>query len=301
VPIPARRPQQLRGRIFRGSRAVARGLLTKSELRSKAWRPLFRDIYADADLCISHRTRCTVVSRWLIPPGAAIAGRAAAALYGAIGIGADEPVDVVVPTGTRVGPMAGLRVHSATLAGTDLSHLGGLTATTPERTCWDVASWLDVVEAVVVIDTLLAKNVVTVERLREYAIERAGARGWCRLMRAANLADPGAESPQESRVRVRLVLAGLPRPQTQHVVTANGRFIARLDLAWPEFKVAVEYDGLWHDDPDQFHQDRKRLNRLLGNDWIVLHVTARRLRDDFDGFAAEVRAALRSRTPWRSR
>lgn len=77
----------------------------------------------------------------------------------------------------------------------------------------------------------------------------------------------------------------------------DGRFVARLDLAWPERKVAVEYDGLWHDDPEQFHRDRQRLNRLLGRDWIVLHVTAKRLRDDFDGFLAEVRAALRSRRP----
>jgi very-short-patch-repair endonuclease len=301
VPIPARRPHQLRGRIFRGSRAVACGLLTKSDLRSKAWRPLFRDIYADAHLRISHRTRCAVVSRWLIPPGAAIAGRAAAELHGAVGAGPDEPIDVIVPRGTRIGPMAGLRVHSATLDDADLSRLGSMTVTSPERTCWDLAGWLDVVEAVVVIDSLLAKGVVTVEGLREYALERAGARGWRRLLRAAGLADRGAESPQESRVRVRLVLAGLPRPQTQHVVTANGRFIARLDLAWPTFKVAVEYDGLWHDDPDQFHRDRQRLNRLLGDDWIVLHVTAKRLRDDFDGFAAEVRAALHGRASRRGR
>ncbi|MGW3811912.1 hypothetical protein [Micromonospora sp. NPDC005113] len=62
----------------------------------------------------------------------------------------------------------------------------------------------------------------------------------------------------------------------------------------------MEYDGLWHDDPEQFHRERRRLNRLLGDDWIVVHVTAKRLRDDFDGFLAEVRAALRarSRSPW---
>jgi very-short-patch-repair endonuclease len=301
VPVPARRPPQLRGRIFRGSDAIAYGLLSKSDLRSKAWRPLFRDIYADAHLRISHRTRCAVVSRWLIPPEAAIAGRAAAELYGAVGTGPNEPVDVIVPAGRRIGPMAGLRVHSATLDRADLGRLAGMPVTSPERTCWDVAGWFDVVEAVVVIDSLLAKAVVTVEGLREYALQRAGARGWRRLLRAASLADAGAESPQESRVRVRLVLAGLPRPRTQHVVTDNGRFIARLDLAWPEYKVAVEYDGLWHDDPDQFHRDRQRLNRLLGGDWIVLHVTARRLRDDFDGFTAEVRAALRSRAPRRTR
>lgn len=297
MPVPARRPQQLRGRIFRGSRAVAHGLLTRNDLRSTAWRPLFRDIYADSQLRISHRTRCSVVTRWLIPPGAAVAGRAAAALYGGLKAAPDEPVDVIAPTGVRIGPVAGLRIHTATLASDDVVRLGDIALTSPERTCWDLARWLDMVEAVVVIDSLLARQVVTTERLREYGLRRAGDRGWRPLMRAVRFADAGAESPQESRVRVRLVLAGLPKPETQYVLADKGQFIARLDLAWPEFRVAVEYDGLWHDDPDQFHRDRQRLNRLLGGDWIVLHVTAKRLRDDFDGFVAEVRAALRSRRP----
>lgn len=107
--------------------------------------------------------------------------------------------------------------------------------------------------------------------------------------------DPGAESPQESRLRVRIVVAGLPPPVTQYVVERDGRFVARVDLAWPEYRVAVEYDGVWHAESDQIHRDRRRLNRLLGSDWIVLHVTARRLRDDLEGFLAELRAALRLR------
>ncbi|AEB47882.1 hypothetical protein VAB18032_04000 [Micromonospora maris AB-18-032] len=59
--------------------------------------------------------------------------------------------------------------------------------------------------------------------------------------------------------------------------------------------MAIEYDGLWHDDPAQFDADRRRLKPVVGGDWIVLHLTAKRLREDFDGFVAEVRAALRSR------
>ncbi|WP_124818888.1 hypothetical protein [Micromonospora ureilytica] len=116
------------------------------------------------------------------------------------------------------------------------------------------------------------------------------------MVRVAELADAAAESIPESRLRVRIVLAGVPTPVTQFVVERNGMFVARLDLAWPHLKVAVEYDGLWHDDPEQFHRDRRRLNRLLGEDWIVLHVTAKRFREDFDGFLAEVRAALRARS-----
>ncbi|RFS46875.1 hypothetical protein D0Q02_08835 [Micromonospora craniellae] len=66
---------------------------------------------------------------------------------------------------------------------------------------------------------------------------------------------------------------------------------------WPEHRVAVEYDGLWHHDPDQFHRDRRRLNRLLGTDWLVLHVTAKRLRDDVDGSSPNSATHWPSATP----
>ncbi|MEH0932484.1 endonuclease domain-containing protein [Micromonospora sp. CPCC 205558] len=296
MPRAPRRPPQLRGRVFRGSKAVSRGLLTRNDLRSSAWRPLFRDVYADAQLTVTHAIRCAAVRRWLVPPGAAIAGRAAAGLYGCPSTSVNEPVDVLVPAGSRIGPTTGIRVHHGHIDPGDTLDRAGITVTSPARTCWDVARWLDIVEAVVIIDAMLARRLTTVSALREYALNRAGRRGWRSLLRAVDLADAGAESPQESRTRVRLVLAGLPRPETQWVVAELGRFVARLDLAWPQFKVAVEYDGLWHDDPEQFHRDRQRLNRLLGGDWIVLHLTAKRLREDFDGFLAEVRAALRARS-----
>ena len=116
------------------------------------------------------------------------------------------------------------------------------------------------------------------------------------MRRVAALVDGGAESPQESRLRVRLVLAGSPGPG--HPVRGGAR--------WPfhrpggpglaAVKIAVEYDGLWHHDPEQFHRDRQRLNRLLGEDWIVLHLTAKRFKEDFPAFLSEVRQALHSRT-----
>ena len=65
----------------------------------------------------------------------------------------------------------------------------------------------------------------------------------------------------------------------QYVVKAeDGRFIARVDLAFPEAKVAVEYDGAWHGEPGQFRRDRERLNRLTAAGWRVIFVTAADLR-----------------------
>lgn len=167
--------------------------------------------------------------------------------------------------------------------------------TTAVRTCWDLACWLDVVDAVTLIDSLLHVGAAGLTDLEAYLAEHRGERGWRKFAEAVSLADAGAESPPESRLRVRLVRAGLPRPVTQHVISRTGRFIARVDLAWPELKVAIEYDGLWHHDPDQFHRDRQRLNQILGDEWIVLHVTSRRMRRDFEGLLAEIRSVLRAR------
>lgn len=172
----------------------------------------------------------------------------------------------------------------------------GILVTTPARTSWDLTQWLQVGDAVALIDVLLRRRLVTAAGLRDLAHARVGARRWKRMRRVAALVDGGAESPQESRLRVRLVLAGFPAPVTQFVVERDGRFVARVDLAWPQWKIAVEYDGLWHHDPEQFHRDRQRLNRLLGEDWIVLHLTAKRFKEDFSAFLSEVRQALHSRT-----
>ncbi|TWJ20766.1 endonuclease domain-containing protein [Micromonospora endolithica] len=282
--------------MFRGSRVLAQGLLTRAELRSGAWRPLFKDVYADARLAVSHPTRCAAAARWLIPPGAAIAGRSAAALFGAGRVEPHEPLDVLVPVARRFGPVAGLAVHTAAqVPGTDVARRAGVPVTTPERTCWDLAQWLRVEDAVALVDVLVRRRLVDPARLGERAHRHAGERGWRRMLRVAELTDGGAESPPESRLRVRLVLAGLPAPVTQFVVERNGAFVARLDLAWPQWKIAIEYDGIWHHDPQQLHRDRRRLNRLVGDDWIVLHLTSKRFATDFDGFLAEVRQAIRTR------
>jgi very-short-patch-repair endonuclease len=288
-----RRPAALVGKIFLGQRAISSGLITAKELRSRAWRPLFRGIYADATLAVTHRHRCLAACRYLLPPTGAIAGRSAAALYGAGNVSDKDAVEVVVPRHARFGPVAGLHVHTGGLAPDEVRELQGVRTTTPARTCWDIAQWLDTVEAVVVIDMLLRSRLVTVADLEAIAAARKGTRGWRRLLWAVTLADAGAESPQETRLRVRLVLGGVPRPVTQYVIERRGTFVARVDLAWPEHKVAVEYDGVWHAAGEQIHRDRRRLNRVLGAGWVVLHVTAQRLRDDFDGFVAELKAALR--------
>ena len=69
------------------------------------------------------------------------------------------------------------------------------------------------------------------------------------------LFDAGAQSPKETWLRLLLIQAGLPRPQTQIPVRDEfGEAIAYLDMGWEDMKVAVEYDG------EQHRSDRRQYN-----------------------------------------
>jgi hypothetical protein len=174
----------------------------------------------------------------------------------------------------------------------------GLRRTLPAQAAWESAAWLDPVPAVAVVDGLLRMGLTSPAALTAIAEHNADRPGGRRARWVFGLADAGAQSPPESHLRVRLVLAGLPRPVTRHPVrVASGR-VLHPDLAWPDFRVAVEHDGQWHADADQLHRDRQRLNHLVGAGWLVLHVTGQRLQRDFPGVVREVRAALVARG-WR--
>ncbi|WP_194821375.1 endonuclease domain-containing protein [Micromonospora sp. S-DT3-3-22] len=168
----------------------------------------------------------------------------------------------------------------------------------PALAAWETAAWLEPVRAVGIVDALLGGGLTSPAALAEIAQRFADRRGGRRASRVFALADPAAQSPPESHLRVRLVLAGLPRPVAQHPVRLPSGLVLHPDLAWPEFGVAVEYDGHWHTDPDQMHRDRRRLNQLVAAGWVVLHVTSRRLRDDFPAVLREVRDVLAQRG-WR--
>jgi len=58
--------------------------------------------------------------------------------------------------------------------------------------------------------------------------------------------------------------SAVPRPIAQFTVRCPGGFVARVDFAWPEPRVALEYDEAWHGEPGQFAKDRQRLDRLTG-------------------------------------
>lgn len=117
---PPHRPTTLRGHVFRGRDVVSAGLLTPDALRSRAWRRLYRGVYADSELPPTFGLRIAGAGL-LIPPSAVYSGRTAAYLHGATNlVDARAPVEVSVPTGVRFGPIAGLRVRRVLLPAPDV-------------------------------------------------------------------------------------------------------------------------------------------------------------------------------------
>jgi hypothetical protein len=163
--------------------------------------------------------------------------------------------------------------------------------TTAEATTVRLAGLLPEDEAVVAVDQMLATRAARLEDVRALAATVRG-RGGARARRACALADGLAGSPQETRLRLLMRHGGLPFPIAQYrVLDPDGVFVARVDFAWPELRIALEYDGEWHAEPGQFGKDRRRLNRLREAGWTVVFVTAADLRDR-DRLLARIAAAL---------
>lgn len=169
-------------------------------------------------------------------------------LWGVEVAGADDDVEVTVPATSHPTRLPGLRVRRANLAREQRCRRGGVPVTTPEATAVRLAGLLTREEGVIAVDQMVAAGVVDLAAVRALAAAGRG-RGSTRARRVCALADGLAGSPQETRLRLLLQTSGLPIPIAQYRVISGGRSVARVDFAWPEYRVALEYDGLWHAAP----------------------------------------------------
>lgn len=167
--------------------------------------------------------------------------------------------------------------------------------TTPARTAFDIGRTLDVDDAVPIVDALMNATRLKSADVLAVADARPRHRGVRKLRAVMDLADGGAESPQESRVRVLLRRGGLPEPETQiEVRDRYGAPYIRLDMGWRQWLVAVEYDGVQHwTDRRQRSWDIDRIAILEAMGWRVIRVSAEML-DRPEVVLARVVASLRA-------
>jgi hypothetical protein len=232
--------------VFIGSHAIAAGLLTRKQLRERSYRRLVHGVYADPGLVFDHRLRCSAVAL-LLPAGAAIAGHSAATWHGAPFAAPQDPVTVVRPPSVLWKGPREVRGHQAELTPADVAWHDDVPVTSALRTAWDVAAWEPLATAVAALDAMARSRSVGVEELAALPAAGPGRKGVVRVRRAVALVDPRAESAPESRVRAALVIGGLA-PVPQFEVVHDGRFLGRVDLAFPGQRLAVEYEGAYHFD-----------------------------------------------------
>jgi Protein of unknown function (DUF559) len=285
----------LGGTPFRGSWAVQRGLATERVLRGPRYHRLFPDIYllAEAPADLDARSRGALL---LASGRCVLSGYSAAELLGARCAPVEANAELTV-SGGDFREQPGLTIHRDLLASDEIIDSGGAPVTTALRTDWDLARWLPTVEAVVALDALARLGGFAPPAVLRIQGRYPRAR-WCRRVPGViDLSDPRAESPMETRSRLVLVLRGLPRPELQYPAYDElGEFVARLDMAYPWCKLAIEYDGRGHLTAWQQESDARRLNRLDACGWSIRRFTAPDILRTPDATAAQVREALSRRS-----
>jgi len=256
------------GEPFIGSEALAAGTLTRHQLRTK-YVAVHRDIYVQRGTRPSALVRARAV--WLRSRRRGVlAGYSAAALHGTRYIDASLPANII-DTNRRIE--RGVSVWQDTLDDDEVCGIGEMSVTTPLRTAIDLARKYP--DDVAVLDALARAARLTADDLQAAAERYRGWRGIKQARDTIAMVDPGAESPRETWLRLLLMRAGFPRPATQYPILNEYKvLIGEVDLAWPELKIAVEYEGRHHMDPGQARKDIARIEEMVEVQWAVVRVTA---------------------------
>lgn len=279
---------------FIGSEALAVGLLNRHQLRSR-YRALLPDVYVPKQSPLSLSQRTTAAWLWS-RRAAVVAGAAAAALHGTRWIHDDTPVELVYP---NPHPPKGVITRRDTVFDEEVQSLtrpaGDFAVTTPSRTAFDIGRRGALRPAIARLDALARATGITADEVSAIGRRHPHTRGLRQLERALDLLDAGAESPPETYLRLLLIEAGLPRPQTQIPVVTD-RECYYLDMGWEELLVAVEYDGEHHrTDPVQVAKDIRRAEILAALGWLIVRVVKEHRRAEIVWRVMQARLSRLSR------
>ena len=269
---PIRQPVLDTGRPFSRADARAAGLPLTTLLSSEFQR-VFRDRYVAANVPITLLLRAQT-ALGIASAGSWISHHTAARLLG--GAVPDVPdIHVTVPDGLSRTRCDGIRSHrGARTAG--CTTYRGLRMSTPVQVFCELSAYgLDLVDLVVLGDSLVKACRVGRAELVDATAAWTGP-GARRARRAARLVRDGVDSPMETRLRLLLVLAGLPEPTVNLILrSADGEWRMRFDLCYEHLRLIVEYDGRHHaESADQWRRDLRRREELDRLGWRILVVTA---------------------------
>ncbi|HWI04822.1 MAG TPA: type IV toxin-antitoxin system AbiEi family antitoxin domain-containing protein [Acidimicrobiales bacterium] len=247
--------------------------MIQHRLATGRWVLVARGVYRLAGVPVTWKQRA-LAACLIAGDGAVVSHRSAAVLWGVSGF-RPGPLDITVPPGrSNRNPLA--RVHRSTV---DSVLRDRVPVTRPSRMLADLA------------------RVVSGDLLEE-AVDDVLCRRLCRLpdlptggrlgkVLAAWNGDGLPEGVAEMRVVRALINAGLPAPVRQYEIWVDGVFIARVDLAYPPFRLAMELDGFrWHAGRRRYRSDRMRRNRVEAAGWRLLEAAPEDIDDLVAGAAA---------------
>jgi len=229
-----------------------------------------------------------------LPPGSAFSGYTAAWLHG-LDVAPCDTIEVTIPDRAGTRRRAGVYVRRGSLGAQEIVVRRDLPTTSALRTVVDLGRREPLVEGVVAVDMAVHARLISIAELRAYVAEHRGAKGIARLRRVIDLAEPKAESAMETRLRMLLVLARLPRPEVQVSIRDDKGRSYRPDLLYPKQHLAIEYDGGNH--RDRMVDDNRRQNSLIVAGFRILRFTAADVYGTPDRLVLEVRGALLGGTP----
>ncbi|MGN8025507.1 endonuclease domain-containing protein [Microbacterium sp. 22242] len=215
-----------------------------------------------------------------------------------------EPLEIVVPPDATPPKSRGIRGRRLIEDRARTWRIGSLPVVDPVAAVLSCAEDLDLMQAVVLLDALLTRAddypglltgrpVISCDEIDDRVRRWARFPGRSTMLSALPLARVGVESPKETESRLLLVGAGLPEPVVQHEVRDGRRLVARVDLAYPQWKIAIEYEGDGHrTDVMQWRRDIRRQRDLEDRGWLVIRITQLDLTEGLGALVARIRRAI---------
>ncbi|MFV8049686.1 hypothetical protein [Mycobacterium sp. 48b] len=258
---------------FIGPEVLAAGGLTRGQLR---WRyaSAHPRVYLPKEPVRNLKVNTMAAWLWTGRRGV-IAGRAAAALHGALWVDENAPVELITEHGR---PRPGIIVREERVRPDEICRIGDFSVTTPLRTALDLARFLPRDEAVAHLDALAIATGVEAGPVLELAARYRGLRGIRSARTALDLMDAGGQSPRETWLRLLLVDAGYRRPRTQIRVT-DGFNDVFIDMGYDDVKVGLDYEGKHHaTDRMRVVHDIGRSELIEREGWINIRVVVEHSR-----------------------
>ncbi|KQQ99899.1 hypothetical protein ASF72_17685 [Arthrobacter sp. Leaf141] len=222
------------------------------------------------------------------------------------GCGADWRIHLARRRGFSFPRRVNVVGHVLTFLPGEVVEYDGVRLTSPARTWLDLAALLSLEDLVAVGDFLVCAHgksfpvprdaICSAEDLRAIAARHPGMRGIKTARAALDMVRVGADSAAETRMRLALVEAGLPEPTLNHVLWGpRGAPEVWPDAAYPEWGIALQYDGSHHAGREQYLRDLVRHDRTVALGWIEVRVGRRHLEGERPTVVPLVRRALQSR------